>query len=99
MEGYIADVLLKYNHPLPRKPQHAPNAYRPIIYGVVDQLLPDKDTSPPLPPEGVKCIQGIIGSLLYYARAVNNKLLTTLSTLSSQQAKATKNMAKAVHQL
>ena len=47
----------------------------------------------------MKRSQGIIGSLLYYARAVDNKLLTTLSTLSSQQAKATKNTAKAVHQL
>ena len=26
---------------------------------------------------GIKCNQGIFGLLLYYARAVNNKLLTT----------------------
>ena len=42
---------------------------------------------------------GIIGSLLYYARAVDNKLLTTLSTISSQQVKATEHTARAVHQL
>ena len=99
MEGYIVDVLLKYNHPQPHKLQHAPHTHRPIIYGAAAQLLPDKDTSPPLMDKGIKHIQGIIGSLLYYARAVDNKLLATLSTLSSQQAKATKNTAKAVHQL
>jgi hypothetical protein len=40
-----------------------------------------------------------VGSLLYYARAVDNKLLATLSTISSQQAKATQNTARAVAQL
>ena len=49
------------------KPQHAPHAHHPIVYGAAAQLLPDKDTSPPLMNEGIKCIQGIIGLLLYYA--------------------------------
>ena len=44
-------------------------------------------------------MQGIIGSLLYYARAVDNKLLATLSALSSQQAHATKNTETLVAQL
>ena len=99
MKGYINEVLLKYKHPKPLKPQHAPHAHRPIVYGAKEQLLPDEDTSPPLDANGVKRIQGIIGSLLYYARAVDNKLLATLSTISSHQAKATENTAKAVHQL
>jgi len=99
MKGYIDEVLLKYDHPRPRKPQHAPHAHREIIYGAREQLVPDTDTSPPLDDAGIKRIQGIIGSLLYYARAVDNKLLATLSTISSQQAKATENTAKAVHQL
>ncbi len=59
----------------------------------------DTDTSAPLDDAGVKRIQGIIGALLYYARAVDNKLLATLSAISSQQAHATANTAKAVHQL
>jgi len=99
MKGYIDEMLLKYNHPQPRKPQHSPHAHREIIYGAKEQLVPDVDTIPPLDAAGVKCIQGVIGSLLYYARAVDNKLLATLSTISSQQAKATENTAKAVHQL
>ena len=47
---------------------------------------------------GIKRIQCIIGSLLYYAQAVDNKLLATLSAISSQQEKATENTAKAVNQ-
>ena len=67
MEGYISNVLLKYNHPKPCKLQHAPHAHHPIVYGATAQLLPDEDDSSPLTDDGIKCIQGIIGSLLYYA--------------------------------
>ncbi|KAL7425805.1 hypothetical protein ACHAXH_000792 [Discostella pseudostelligera] len=99
MKDYIDNLLIKYNHPKPRKPQHAPHAHREIIYGAKEQLLPEADTSPPLDEAGIKRIQGIVGSLLYYARAVDNKLLATLSAISAQQSKATKNTEKAVTQL
>jgi hypothetical protein len=99
MDTYISALLLKYDHPRPRKPQHAPHKHREIIYGAKEHLLPDDDTSPPLDTAGIKRIQGIVGSLLYYARAVDNKLLVALSTISSQQTAATQNTAAAVHQL
>lgn len=97
MNKYIDTLLLKYNHPKPRKLQHAPHKHRNIIYGTKEQLLPDENTSPPLDKAGIKQIQGIVGFLLYYARAVDNKLLVTLSTISSQQTTATQNTAAAVH--
>ncbi len=100
MNGYIAEILQKYNHPTPRRAQHAPHAHREIVYGAKEQLVPDNDTLPPLDKIGVKRIQGIVGSLLYYARAVDNKLLATLSTISSQQAAATvktKNVSSKFH--
>ena len=46
MNGYIAEVLLKYNHPKPTHPQHAPYAHRAIVYGAIEQLIPDVDNSP-----------------------------------------------------
>ena len=82
MKGYINEMLLKYDHPRLCKPQHAPHAHHKITYGAKEQLIPDADTSQPLDETGIKCIKGIIGSLLYYARAVDNKLLTTLSAIS-----------------
>jgi hypothetical protein len=91
MNGYIKDLLIIYDHPTPAKLQHLPHQHREIICGTKEQLLPNDDNSPLLDDAGVKCVQGIIGSLLYYARATNNKLLATLSLLSSQQAHATKN--------
>jgi hypothetical protein len=53
------------------------------------QYTPDEDTSAPLSPERIKHIQKIIRSLLYYAQAVNNKLLVALNAISAQQTKAT----------
>ena len=99
MKDYITTLRIKYKHSSPAKAQHSPHAHREIVYGAKEQLLPDADTSPPLDEAGIKRIQGIVGSLLYYARAVDNKLLTTLSTISSQQAKATERTAEEVMQL
>ena len=99
MKGYVSDILTKYGHPLPAKPQHAPHKHREIIYGSKSQLEPEDDTSPRLGDADIKRIQGIVGSLLYYARAVDNKLLATLSTIGSQQANATHNTKRAVEQL
>eukprot|EP00804_Cyclotella_cryptica_P021966 CCRYP_000898-RA/>CCRYP_000898-RA protein AED:0.45 eAED:0.45 QI:0/0/0/1/0/0/2/0/185 len=81
MDSYITTLLLKYNHPLPGKPQHALHKHCEIIYGAKQQLLPDTDTSPPLDAAGIKGIQGIVGSLLYYARVMDNKLLNTTTAV------------------
>ena len=48
------------------------------------------DDSPPLDATSFKRIQAIIGDLLYYGRAVDNKLIVALSDLASTQAAATK---------
>ncbi len=93
MPGYINNVNVKFNHPMSTKRQLSPYKHREIVYGQVTQIAHKEPYSPPLSNHGVKRIQGIIGALLYYARGVNNKLLATLSTLSSQQATATEATA------
>ena len=81
MKGYIARVLLKYGHPLPKKPQLSPHKNREVIHGAKEQLAPVNDTTPPLDSQGTKRVQGIVRALLYYARAVDNKLLVGLSAI------------------
>ena len=48
LKDYIDKVLLKYNHPVPKKPQLSPHKNREISYGNKEQLAPEEDTSPPL---------------------------------------------------
>jgi hypothetical protein len=99
MEEYIATVLFKYNHPKPKKRQLSPSKAAPIIYGAKTQLTPDEDTTDLLDDKGIKRVQGIVGALLYYARAVDNKLLYSLSDIGSEQAAATEGTNEKINQL
>lgn len=99
MEHYIEELLAKYNHPKPRKPQLTPFKCRPNQYGAKTQMAPTEVSSPPLELPGIKRVQGIVGAVLYYARAVNNKLLVALSAIRAQQAAATELTNEDVSQL
>jgi len=93
MDGYIIKVRVRFGHKDPTKPQHSPHKYCPITYGAKAQLETDEvNTSPPLDAAGIKRVQGIVGCLLYYARAVDNNLLCTLSAIGMNQEESTQNM-------
>jgi hypothetical protein len=96
--NYIDTVLTKYNHQRPKKPVLSPFKAAPISYGAKVQYTDDEDSPPPLNDAGVKRVQGILGALLYYARAVDNKLLHALSEIGTQQA-ATEATNKRVNHL
>ena len=86
MDGYIHDVRTRFGHPDPIKPQHSPHKHREIVFGATAQLIADDiDDSPPLDAAGIKKVQGIVGCILYYARAVDNKLLCTVSAIGMKQ--------------
>jgi hypothetical protein len=84
MPGYIENVLHKFQHKPPNRPQHAPYRARKPQYGSKVQLTPKFVNSPTLEAEGKKRIQQVIGTLLYYARAVYPTLVTSISSLASQ---------------
>jgi hypothetical protein len=67
MPGYIQQALHKLPHPYPTRPQHSPHQHKEIKYGAQSQLTDPSDDSPLLPKEGIKRLQQIIGTLLYYA--------------------------------
>ena len=70
-----------------------------IQYGATAQYITAPNTSPPLDNGGIKWVQGIMEALLYYAWAINNKLLVALSELGSQQATTTEATCMAIAQL
>jgi hypothetical protein len=67
-------------------------------YGAKVQRV-ETDTSAPLSKSKIKCVQDIIGTLLYYARAVNPTLLAALSTIATRQANGTRAIANSCHHL
>ena len=99
MNNYICGLLFHEGHKPPAKPQLPPYQHHEIVYGAKQQLAPDNNTSPRLDKTGIKRVQRIVGALIYYAWAVDNKLLVSLSAIGYQQAAATANTAAAVHQL
>ncbi len=90
--------LTKYGHVAPLKPQHCPYSLNPIKYGKDNQAPSPLDDSPLLNEAGKKGVQQIVGSFLYYARAVDPTILMALSEISSQQAAHTENTMKRVDQ-
>jgi hypothetical protein len=62
-------------------------------------ITPDPDALELLDANRKRCVQEIMGSLLYYARVVNNKLLVALSAIAASQAKATVTTEQAVNLL
>ncbi len=99
MPGYINYLLIKFKHPCPCKPQFSPYKCLPISYGAKTQITPESDTSELLDDSCKHHIHKIVGFLLYYARAVDNKLLVALSAIASRQTKATVAMEQVVHLL
>jgi hypothetical protein len=81
--------LHKFQHETPKLQQHAPHKHNEVQYGRKIQLTEPADTSPPLSKDDIKSLQQVIGTLLYYARAVDSTMLVALSNLSLAQAHGT----------
>jgi hypothetical protein len=99
MPGYIENLLIKFKHLHPTKARLLPHKCLPIFYGAKTQLTPEANTSELLDEPRKRRIQEIVGLLLYYARAVDNKLLVALSAIVAQQSCATATTKQAVHLL
>jgi hypothetical protein len=99
MPRYNDNLLLKFKHLHLCKPRLSRYTCLPISYSTKTQFSPDDDISVLLDDARKQCIQKIIGSLLYYAHAVDNKLLVDLSAIEAIQSKATVAMEQAVHLL
>jgi hypothetical protein len=97
--GYIERALQRFQHPTPTRPEHAPHAWQKPIYGATTQYAPDPDNAPALDAADTKHLQEVLGTLLFYARAVDSTMLPAIGTLASQQAHGTKATLKALTQL
>ena len=85
MPNYIKEVRAKAHHANPKKPQHAPAKYNQPTYGAKIQHMDPPDNSPKLSEKEIKAIQVIVGSLLYYAIAIDNTILPALGDIASEQ--------------
>ena len=99
MEDSIANLHVKFSQPQPSKTQHSPYKHTPIVYGAKMQYAAGPKNIPHLNAAGILRVQAIIFALLFSVRAVDNKLLLSLSEVYQQQASATKATRDAIYQL
>jgi hypothetical protein len=89
MPGYIRKKLHEYNHVFPGRLQACPYTPAPKKFGAQAQTPLEVDSSPQLDAKGIERVQQIVGSILYYARAVDMTVLMALSAIAVEQTKAT----------
>ena len=82
MPGYIKKKMQEYGHVIPNRLQMCPYSPEPIKFGSKAQAPLPPDASPKLDEKVIKRIQQIVGSILYYARAVDMMVLAALSTIA-----------------
>ena len=82
MPGYVKDTLHKFQHPTPTIPQHPPHQWTAPHYGSTEpQLAHPEDDSPELNTEEAKKVQQVVGTFLYYTRAVDPTIIVALNTI------------------
>ena len=96
MPLYVPKLLHQIKHAKPKRPVHAPHKWHTPVYGKHRQYGTPQDTSPTLTETEATHIQSVIGSLLYYARAVDPSLLPGLNETSITQANPTETTKKKV---
>jgi hypothetical protein len=89
MPGYIKMKLQEYEHIMPKKLQTCPYSLEPKKFGTEAQAPLPNDSTPKLDENGIKSVQNIVGSILYYARVVDMTVLIALSSITVKQTKAT----------
>ena len=100
LHAYIAKMLVRHypNGPPPR--QKSPAVYKQQDYGKPGpQFAEEPDSSPRLPDPLVKHIQKVVGSLLYFAVALDTTILPAVTAIASAQAHPTRAVLEALDHL
>ena len=99
MPGYIEKALQRFGHERPRRLQFSPHPHVAPTYGAKTQFVAPEVPSAPLDKEGQKYVQAVVGTLLYYSRAVDPTMLVALNAIATQQASPTERTMDRVRQL
>ena len=87
MPGYVNEAIHKFHNPTPSRPQHYPHQWNPPTYvSTAPQLAHQVPEFPKLAPPEANIVQQVVGTFLYYLRAVNPKILVALNSSSAEQS-------------
>jgi hypothetical protein len=92
MPNYVPKLLERFHPDKVIRGAASPAVYKAPKYGKKLPELIIEDESPMLSISEITTLQEIIGTLLFYARAVDYTILTAVSHVSSRQAKPTQEV-------
>ena len=84
MLSYVTDALRRFNHATPRKPQDQPYPHIKPNYGAKTQYSEEDNASASLSKDEKRFVQEVVGTFLYYERAVDATMLPELGSIASQ---------------
>jgi hypothetical protein len=99
MPGYVQKALQQFQPTPPMKPEHAPSQHIEPQYRARVQYTEPIDDTERLNKVETTQLQKIIGTFLYYARAIDNTMLVALGSLAAVQANGTQQTASACTKL
>jgi hypothetical protein len=88
MSGCIKKKLQEYKHIMPQKLQTCPYFPEPKKFGTEAQAPHPPNLMPKLDAKGIKRVQKIVGSILFYAKVVDMTVLMALSSIAVEQTTA-----------
>ena len=87
--GCVKEALHNFYHPNPSQHQHSPHQWNPTNYiSTAPQLAHQYPESPKIAPPESNTVQQVVGTFLYYARAVDPTMLVALNRITVEQAKS-----------
>ena len=99
MDKFVLKTLKKLQHQPSTKKQYAPHKWSKPTYGHNRQFAPPPDASEILDKKETTHVQRVVGSFLYYARAIDNTIITALNEIASMQAKPTSKTIEKIKML
>ena len=95
--GYAETQLHKSHHQKPPQPEHSPNRYNCPQYGVKQKLTKEANTSDLLSDAKNRLTKQVVGSMVWYTRAIDTTMRVALSNLSSMQTACTRDTSQALY--
>jgi hypothetical protein len=99
MPGYVERALQRFQHVPPPTPEHAPHPWQRPNYGAKTQFALPPDSAPALDASDKTRILAVLGTLLFYARAIDSTMLTAIGELATEHSQATKTTMSKLTQL
>ena len=84
MPSYVRKALHRFQHILRGCKEYSPHTFARIQYGQKIQYAEPLDTSDYLSDKETNLVQQVCGNFLYYVIAIDNKIIPSLSKISSE---------------